>query len=779
MAAGHGGQILVAASTAAVVSGVELVDRGEHRLRDLSGVEHLYQVRAEGLRSEFAPLRTLDAVPGNLPVQTTSFVGRENAVKELAEHVRAHRLVTLTGVGGVGKTRLAVQVAAELVSEFPDGVWFVELAPVGDPGALADVVATVLGVTAQAGLSMTASVIQALSGRRLLVVLDNCEHLLDAVADFVEQLLSHSTSVKVLATSREGLRAGAEQRWPVPSLDVQAGPHSAAVALFVERAQSANPDFAAGVAAEAEVVAEICRRVDGIALAIELAAARMVSMSPQDVCDHLGDRFRLLSGSRRGLERHQTLRNTVQWSYDLLDDDERTVLQGCSVFAGGFDLAAGTAICERPDDYAVLDVLDSLVRKSLITVEHVVGRHARYGMLETIRQFADERLAATDTISHVRDRHAAYYAEQAIAHWDLWEGPGYRTAADWVDAEFANLRAGFRWAADHADLATATSIAAHTTMMGFFLQLFEPMGWVDEILPAVAAADLPQLPRLYTAAGLSCYVGQFAAAAAHSQSALALQDDPRYDPFDQGWSRGWAAIAYSLATGDLGRTLEMYADLAREAGLAHIMGLGLRTYLLAAAGRVDEAQAIAAEAVSVARVHGNPVHIAMALIGTGWTFADTDPARALDALREALVLAQEQRIPFFEARVAQVSARIETVHGDIAHGLTLFDTAIDAFHRAGNTLDLSFVLRQLVLFFDRQAKPEIAATIYGASTHYINNARWARASLSIALANLRRVLGETKFDQYVAVGAAMSPADAIAYARDQIQATRRQIADAI
>ena len=186
MAAGHGGQILVAASTAAVVSGVDLIDRGEHRLRDLSGVEHLYQVRADGLRVEFAPLRTLDAVPGNLPVQTTSFVGREVAVKELAEQVRAHRLVTLTGVGGVGKTRLAIQVAAELTGEFPDGVWLVELAPVGDPAAVPDAVAAVLGVTPQAGLTVTDSITQALSGRRLLMVLDNCEHVLDAAADLVE-----------------------------------------------------------------------------------------------------------------------------------------------------------------------------------------------------------------------------------------------------------------------------------------------------------------------------------------------------------------------------------------------------------------------------------------------------------------------------------------------------------------------------------------------------------------------------------------------------------------
>ena len=244
MAAGHGGQILVAASTAAVVSGVDLVDLGEHRLRDLSGVEHLFQVRADGLRVEFPPLRTLDAVPGNLPVQTTSFVGRDVEVKELAELVRAHRLVTLTGVGGVGKTRLAVQVAAELAGEFPDGVWLVELAPVGDPAAVPDAVAAALGVTPQAGLTVTDSIAQALSGRRLLIVLDNCEHVLDAAADLVETILARTATVTVIATSREGLRVAAEQLWPVPSLDVAGGADSAAVELFVERAQAVNPDFA-------------------------------------------------------------------------------------------------------------------------------------------------------------------------------------------------------------------------------------------------------------------------------------------------------------------------------------------------------------------------------------------------------------------------------------------------------------------------------------------------------------------------------------------------------
>src|SRR6201993_35940 len=395
MAAGHGGQILLAESTAGLLSGVDLVDLGPRRLRDLPTPVGVFQVRAPGLRTDFPPLRAVDASPGNLRPTPTSFIGRESELDEVQAAVKAHRLVTLTGVGGVGKTRLALEVAARLVDEFPDGVWFFELAAVTDPASVPDAVAAVLGITQQPGMSVSETVAAALEGRMRLLVFDNCEHVRDAAADLVESILAQSATVRVLATSREGLGIPDEQLWLVPSLDLGAGIDSAAVDLFVERARSVASGFSMATTDQASAVLEICRRLDGIPLAIELAASRMASMTAGEVRDRLDQRFRLLVGSRRGLARHHTLRHAVAWSYDLLDDAEQKLLVRCSVFAGGFDLESACAVAgsDDVDDYVVLDMLDALVRKSLLVADRSSGR-TRFAMLETIRQFAEEQLAA-------------------------------------------------------------------------------------------------------------------------------------------------------------------------------------------------------------------------------------------------------------------------------------------------------------------------------------------------------------------------------------------------
>ena len=772
MSTGHGGQIVVADSTAAIVPGVDFLDLGEHRLRDLAASLRLYQVRADGLETSFPALRTLDATPGNLPVQVTSFVGRELEVKEVGELVRGQRLVTLTGVGGVGKTRLSVQVAAELTHEFPDGIWVVELATVGDPAAVPAAVATVLGVAPQPDLSVTGSIASAISGRRMLLLLDNCEHVLSAAADLIDAILRRATGVHVMATSRESLRMMAEQVWPVPALDAKAGFDAPAVELFLQRAQAVNPSFSLDDPREAAAVTEICQHLDGIALAIELAAARMMSMSAQEVRDHLGDRFRLLSGSGRGPEHHQTLLRAVAWSYDLLDDDERRLLDRCSVFAGGFDVDAAVHVCAepRPDRFAVLDLLDSLVRKSLVTVEPLHGQ-TRYGMLETIRQFGSDQLADQGSTDEVRALHASYFAAEAAAAWDRWNGPDQLAALDWVDREFADLRAAFRWATAHGELTQAASIAAHATMLAVALQRFEPVGWAEEILRAATEADIPLLPRVSMAASVCGLTGRPAAAVGYAETATSLGGDPRYDPFEAGWSLAWEAIGHRYA-GRLDRWLEICDDLLEQDGLAHLIGLIFSTAVLPGVGRSEEARALGDEGVTAARARGNPFWIAFALEARARAYADLDPGRAMDAMDEVLDYTREHRLLFFEANTLREIAALEARLGDPEQALELFDSAVASFHRAGNHGSVATTLAQIAVLFSRLGRSEIAATIYGTSTrHGISMI----ANLAEVVAHLREELGDDVFDQNVANGAAMDFDDSMEFVRGEIALARRQL----
>jgi predicted ATPase len=771
MAAGHGGQILLARSTAGLVEGVDLADLGAHRLRDLSASEHLFQVRAPGLKTAFPALRTPDMVPGNLPVQSTSFIGREGQVVQVAGLVRERRLVTLTGVGGVGKTRLALEVADWVDEDFPDGIWLVELAAIGDPASVPDAVATTLGITVRADLSVTGSITDALVGRRLLLVLDNCEHVLGAAADLVEAILARTRTVTILATSREGLRVAAEHAWLVPSLGVD-GASSEAAALFFERAGAVNAGFSVADPAEAEAVDVICRRLDGIALAIELAAARMVSMSAGDVRDRLDDRFRLLAGGRRGLERHQTLRHAVAWSYDLLDDTERLVLGRCAAFSGGFDLAAAAHLCDEMDEYRVLDLLDSLTRKSLVTAEVLRG-HTRYGLFETIRQFAEEQLGAAGDLVEVRDAHARFFAARAQAMGDLWFGPDHRQAVDWVEVELANLRAGFRWARDRHHIETATAIAAHTTMLAYSLAQWEPIGWAEELVPAAVEADVRQLPRLLIWAGAATVVGHADSALRYARLAQQLECTGRYDSFNPGWSEFLEALTL-LLTGDNDGGLSIFRDLAASRTEVSSRALGLfgLVWALSAMGRADEAALIADDAADASKDWGCPLIIACST-GTGYgrAFAASDPPRALAALRSGLDYSRLHRIRYAEIYISWELAAIEAEHGDLQRGLDLFDFAIESWHKAGDRINLALTFAALAVCLARLQEHEIAVTIYGASDQLLRAA--PVAGLSDTVEALRANLGAAVFERAVATGAAMETGDAVAYARQQIQLARQ------
>lgn len=388
MAAGHGGQILLDGATAALLGSAAVMSLGPRRLRDIARPVEIFQVRAAGLRIEFPPLKTADPTPGNLTPRTDSFVGRREDLTEVRAALEKHRLVTLTGVGGVGKTRLALEVASRLSQESADEVWVIELASVRDPTAVPGAVAAVLEVAPQPDTSPTASIIAALEGRNLLMVLDNCEHVLDAAASLTEAILTRCSDVRVLATSREGLAVAGEQLWRVDPLDT--GPDSAASALFFDRAHAIAPDAASSAEDRAAVV-EICRRVDGIPLTIELAASRLVAMTVAELRDRLDDPLRLLAGSCRTAERHRTLRRSLQWSYDGLNESEKSLFARCSVLASGFDLAAVLAVSGMHDEFAVLELLDALVRKSLLRVDRSCSA-TRYSMLRTVREFAEEQL---------------------------------------------------------------------------------------------------------------------------------------------------------------------------------------------------------------------------------------------------------------------------------------------------------------------------------------------------------------------------------------------------
>jgi predicted ATPase/class 3 adenylate cyclase len=650
MAAGHGGQILVAESTAGLLSGVDLLDLGPRRLRDVPTPVGVLQVRAPGLRTDFPALRALDASPGNLRPPTTSFIGRESEAAELQTTLKAHRLVTLTGVGGVGKTRLAVKVAAQLADEFPDGVWLFELASVGDPAAVPDAVASVLGITQQPGKSMTESVAAALEGRFRLLVIDNCEHVLDAAADLVEAILTHSATAKILATSREGLGIADEQLWPVPSLDVGAGIDSAAVSLFVDRARSMAPLFSMTKADEASAVVEICRRLDGIPLAIELAASRMPSMTASEVRDRLDQRFRLLVGSRRGLARHHTLRHAVQWSYDHLEDVEKDLLERCSVFAGGFDLQSACAVAgsDDPDDYAVLDLLDTLARKSLLVADRSSGR-TRFSMLETIRAFAEEQLVASGSATEARAAHARHFAGREADVVALWDSPRQRDAYGWFSVELANLRTAFRWAADQGDLDVAATIATYAAVLGLLVDNYEPIAWAEELIEPARAVDHPRLAFLYVMASRCWNPGRIEAAVRYADAAQMVIASGRHEvPFGLESTLG---AVYGVI-GQPERWVEWCRARLGHGRDTHGITTADLVFALAIAGCGEEARAAATGLIDTAEATHNPSVLSLALYVHGFAFRDADPAAARDALRRGLVIARDSGNRYTETLLA-------------------------------------------------------------------------------------------------------------------------------
>jgi predicted ATPase len=772
MAAGHGRQILLAESTAVLLSGVDLIDLGPRRLRDLPTPVQVFQVRAAGLQADFPSLQALDVSPGNLRPAATSFIGRESEVAELQTTLKAHRLLTLTGVGGVGKTRLALEVAARRADEFPDGVWLFELAAVADPAAVPDAVAAVLGITQQPGKTVTESVASALEGRSRLLVFDNCEHVVDSAADLVEAILAASATVTILATSREGLGVSEEQLWRVPSLDVNSGTESAAVNLFVDRAQSVVTEFSLTQPGEADAVVEICRRLDGVPLAIELAASRMASMTAGEVRDRLDHRFRLLVGSRRGLERHHTLRHAVAWSYDLLDDTEKALLDRCSVFAGGFDLHSACAVMgsdDAADEFATLDLLDALVRKSLLVADRSSGR-TRFSMLETIRQFAEDQLVARGEASEIRAAHSRYFAGREADILALWDSPHQREAYDWFSVELANLRTAFRWAVDQGELDVAVLIASYAGWLGGWVQAYEPIAWAEELIEPAHAVDHPRLALLYVDASLCYTTGRIEAALRYSDAGQILLasggDAPPHG------TEATIGVVY-LAIGQPERLAELCRAQLMRRGDNHVYIRAWLVVALALAGSGEEAMDSADGLIGAAQATRNPVLLAWALWAYGLAFRHADPAGALNALGRGLVIALDSGNRIIASVLANYLGGLAAKHGDTLAAFDHLTLAIRNFHNAGDTTTIRGPLASLAVLFDRLERYEPAATIAGFALHPIATA--VAPEIATAIAHLRDVLGEATYESLARKGETMTTAAMATYAYDQIDQARTEL----
>ena len=521
---------------------------------------------------------------------------------------------------------------------------------------------------------------------------------------------------------------------------------------------------------EADAVVEICRRLDGIPLAIELAASRMASMTASEVRDRLDHRFRLLVGSRRGLPRHQTLRHAVQWSYELLTDAEKSLLTRCSVFAGGFDLQSACAVAgsDALDDYAILDLLDALVRKSLIVADRSSGR-TRFSMLETIRQFAAEQLVASGGADEARAAHACYYAGREADILALWDSPRQREAYDWFTVELANLRTAFRWAADHGDLDVAAPIATYAGLLCVGVQTLEPIAWAEELIEPARAVDHPRLAFLYVIAARCWMTGRIEAAVGYSEAGQIVLGRSR-EALPYG-TEAWLGAVY-LTIGQPERLAELCrAQLARRRDTP----VNIRAWLVAAlsmAGSGGEAMDSADGLVEAAEATGNPFLFAWALAAYGAAFRDADPVGALNAAGRGLVIAQDSGNRTIASVLANVLARLEAEQGGTVAAFDHLTLAIRNFHNAGDATTIRVPLAVLAALFDRLGRYEPAATIAGFALSPLTA---TVPEFSAAITHLRDVLGDQTYESLARKGETMTTAAMVTYAYDQIDQARTEL----
>jgi predicted ATPase/class 3 adenylate cyclase len=774
----HGGQIVMSQATADLVrdclpDGAALNDLGTHRLPDLGRPETVFGLAHPDLASKFPPLRSLDAFPGNLPVQLTSFVGRERELKLVADRLNSARLVILTGAGGVGKTRLALHAAADMLEGYPDGAWLCELAAVADPVSMLQVVAVSLGLAPGSGVVLADDIAEFIGTRRPLIVLDNCEHLLDAAASLIEAVVARCPSARILATSREALGVPGEQvirlrSLALPGVDAALDELARveATRLFVERATAVGSQLEAS---DASAIVEICRRLDGIPLAIELAAARVVALSPSEIAGLLDERFRLLTGGRRAsVERHHTLRAAIDWSYSLLGPTERLVFDRLGVFPATFDAAAAQAVAgEAIETWDVIDALSSLVDKSMLVADRTPSGSTRYQMLETMRQYARERLDAAGTADACRRRHAQHYGDFARK-----ARKGTRSEDDllwWsrMRTEIDNLRAAVLWALDSRvdeDGDVALRIIADLTA-GSFEEWLGVFSWAEQAVERAERAAPALRSAVLGAASMSAwYRADYVRA--HRLARDALRDAIPAGSLSP--ELPFMALMLSSRPDQIKSVLDDGVAALDAVGADALSRFRLHSAAAGSAAQTGDLEFAAAEANETLRIGRQLSHRFVIMVGlylvalTSWR---TAPDEALAALEENIALG-ESFSANWRGRALALAAQLRAGKGDADGAISAVRQAITQCHRSGERTGVATAFDRGIQVLASTGHREMAAVLGGivtegifAKTHGIPVHELPDRQRT--LEHLETELGAQRFTAAIARGAAMTYDEAL------------------
>ncbi len=791
-AAGHGGQILVSEAAHALLGsalpdGVSFRDLGAHRLKDLAAPIRLYQVLAPELADDFPSVRSLDTLPNNLPHQLSTFVGRTQEIADAEARLATTSILTLTGPGGVGKTRLALEVGAQVVDAFPDGVWFVELGTLDDGTLIGDTIASALELK-HANAGATPVLVEALSERRMLMILDNCEHLLDPIVEIADALLRRCKDLRIIATSREALGMAGEALMPVPSMSLpepggadspEGLEHLAtcdAVRLFLDRGRSVMPGF--GLTEEnADAIAQICLRLDGIPLAVELAAARVRSLPPHQIATRLDHRFRLLTGgSRTALPRHRTLRAAMDWSFDMLPEAEQALLPRLSAFAGSFSLDAAEAVASGGpvDRDEMIDLLARLIDKSLLIADEG-SAEARYRMLETIRDYAQERLVESGDAPTIYAHHRDWFVELVQQ-----ARPGFFTGAEqaqWLarlSEDHDNLRAALRWSDEDPDGASAELSLASGLWRFWEIRghLAEGSGWLERALARTGGEISARRASGLTGAGiLASLRGDHAGAVAAHEASLLLHRELG-NPLAVAAACNNVANA-AIEQGNFARARELYREgieLTRAAGDQQSVGFSLLNLadLTARQGDVAEADKLYAESIATFEGIGDQWGVAQAtsrLALVSRRRGDLAAARA--RYNEAMELYRRLGDRRAEARMLAGLGDVAAHEGDPAAAAAVYRESLSLRSQLGDRIGVASMFERLAGVAD--AQPERAARLIGMAIALRESigaplTPAAAAELDQFLAGLRQSLGPDVLQRVMAEGRQASPQAAVAYA---------------